>query len=106
MLTEQIQYYIDVGNEFEQLYGGEPTLLEEFFQQENLPRYQIYTHNCDTVARELLALISTEIAEYNTHSGILPSGGHYKRMCRILGKEWGIRRLGEDSVWENVLADY
>lgn len=106
ILREGIQQYIEIGDEFERLYADDAAQLESFLQQENLPRYQIYTHNCDTVARELLALINDEIASYNETSGFHTPGGHYKQLCKTLGEQWGIQKLGEDTITERLLADY
>ena len=75
----------------------------EFFA-EDIPRYQIYTHNCDTVARELLALADEEIRQYNSSACALTPAGNYRSMCRRLSGTWGIMRLGEDSPVELLLA--
>lgn len=105
-LRDGIQQYIEIGDEFERLYAGNAAQLDIFLQQENLPRYQIYTHNCDTVARELLALISDEMASYNEMSGVHTLGGHYKQLCNALGEQWGVQKLGVDTLAERLLVDY
>lgn len=105
-LREGIRQYTEIGDDFERLYAGDAMQLDIFLKQENLPRYQIYTHNCDTVARELLAMISEEIASYNETSGFHTPGGHYKQLCKTLGEQWGIQKLGEDTLAERLLADY
>lgn len=106
MLSEKIRYYIDVGNEFEELYAQDKVALEEFLAHENLPRYQIYTHNCDTVARELLALVSDDMKAYNADSAFMTPGRNYRNMCKALGNDWEILRLGKDSIPEKILSDY
>lgn len=106
MLSENIQSYIDVGNEFEKLYAEDKAALEEFLAQENLPRCQIYTHNCDTAARELLALINEDMKVYNENSASLTPGRNYRNMCKTFGDDWGILRLGKDSILEKILSNY
>lgn len=105
-IMEEIRHYIEVGDTFEQLYMIDKIELESFLNQKDIPKYQIYTHNCDTVAREILALISKEVEEYNADFRKLTPGGNYKEMCKVLGNDWGVIKLGEDSVWENILSDY
>lgn len=106
MLLENIQYYIDIGNEFEALCAEDKAALERFLNQENLSRYQIYMHNCDTAARELLALINEDMKAYNENAISLMPGRNYRNMCKTLGDDWGILRLGEDSILEKILSDY
>lgn len=105
-IMEGIAYYIRVGDTFEQLFASDKKGLETFLSQEEIPKYQIYTHNCDTVAREQLALVSKEMEKYNEDFKRWTPGGNYKEMCRVLGKDWGIMKLGKDSLWENILSDY
>lgn len=101
-----IQQYIAAGDEFERLYAIDIEKAEAFSVGEDIPKYQIYTNNCDTVARKLLALISPEIAGYNDSVRVQTPGYSFKQMCRILGDDWGIMKLGEDSLTENMLSDY
>ncbi len=82
--------YMEAGAEFERLYAaaydsaGEE--LEAFLEQEDLPRYQIYTHNCDTVARELIAQIDEEMRQYNSESKRLTPTGNYIGMTHALSR--------------------
>lgn len=117
MQYEQIRYaagiYIEIGNEYEQRYAAivqaeetqraEKEAEMENFLQQDLPRYQIYTHNCDTVARELLALVDDEIRLYNEQEQKLTPKGNYKNMCIYVSDQWGIARLGKDSLVEWIL---
>lgn len=109
--------YIEAGTQYEILYAklhgadASSELLQTEIQeqidtllaQEQTPKYQIYTHNCDTAARELIARADAEMALYNqTSAGLIPSG-NYKKMCRIFGEEWGCGVLGEDTLIEKLL---
>ncbi len=105
-ILEHAQSYIEVGEEFERYYGDSASKAEAFSEGGDIPKYQIYTHNCDTVARELLALAKGEVAEYNEHAHSLFPGGSYRKMCRFLGEGWGALKLGGDSVLERLLSDY
>lgn len=105
--------YMEVGDQYEQRYAAvvqaegtrrvEAEAEMENYLQQDLPRYQIYTHNCDTVARELLALVDDEILRYNEQEQKLTPKGNYKNMCAYVSDRWGIARLGEDSLAERIL---
>lgn len=113
-IAEEADRYMAVGDEFERLYAelhgtadedipDAGKQMELFLAQSDIPRYQIYTHNCDTAARELIALVDDEVAEYNLSGAKLTPGGNYKNMCRRLSGTWGYTGLGEDSLPEKLL---
>ncbi len=105
--------YVKVGDQYEELYAAvynaeeaqrqEAEAEMEVFLAQDLPHYQIYTHNCDTVARELLAVVDEELQRYNAKEQKLTPKGNYKNMCSYLSTRWGIARLGEDSLAEKLL---
>lgn len=108
-IVEAAGVYQEIGDKYEYLYavlhernGTDQAAKEQMarFLAEDLPRYQIYTHNCDTVARELLALTDEEIRQYNTSVHALTPAGNYRNMCRRLSSIWGMKRLGEDTLLE------
>lgn len=113
-IVKEAEFYQEVGDTYERLYaacdGAKDRMrtqaeedMEAFLQKE-LPHYQIYTHNCDTVARELLALADEEIRAYNASHTRLTPGGNYYAMCSRLSGIWGIARLGRDSQAEKLLS--
>lgn len=106
--------YTETGEAYEELYvsfyeaSGEETEkirqeIEAYTQREGIPLYQIYTHNCDTAARELMGEIDEEVSGYNESEVKLTPNGNYRNMCRKLGDTWGFRHLGEDTFIETVL---
>lgn len=109
--------YIETEKEYERLCaalyeqpdadgaGEVQARIDKFLSEEDTPLYQIYTHNCDTAARELLALIDRDMEEYNASKSKLTPKGNYKNMCRELGDAWGIAPLGEDT-WLEKLLDF
>ena len=114
---EQIQKeaakYIITGTEYEELYATHYNTsmegkkiatdkLNAFLNQEGLLKYQIYTHNCDTVARELIALIDKEVLEFNTNKKKLTPTDNYLGMCSIVGESWGYKKIGEDTLVERI----
>lgn len=112
-IQEGAAKYIVIGTEYESLYadvlraeGNERTLAEEkmnnFFKQEDLLTYQIYNHNCDTVARELIALIDEEMAAYNSEDEKLTPTGNYIEMCCKFSEIWGYRIVGKDTLLERL----
>lgn len=113
-IWQGIAFYVEVGDEFEQLYANLQNADEDmrsdaegqmavFLNSRDVPRYQIYTHNCDTVARELIALADEELAAYNISNAKLTPNGNYKNMRSSLSAVWGYRCLGEDSLPERLL---
>ena len=111
MVSNAAREWMEKERSFEELYAlslaSDPQAEERLFElldQEDFPLYQIYTHNCDTAARELIALVDREMGEYNqSHVRLIP-GTNFREMCRRLGTDWGIRRLGEDSWKEWLLG--
>ena len=99
------------GTEYETLYAdhfnatGEDKIIAEerlndFLNQEDLLKYQIYTHNCDTVARELIALIDQEVKDFNINKEKLTPTDNYLGLCNIVGETWGYQKIGEDTLPE------
>lgn len=71
------------GEEYEKILQGTEAYLEP--PGADTPLYQIYSHNCDTAARELIGLADRDMDRYNRGRTRLTPGGNYKRMCRELG---------------------
>lgn len=110
----EAEKYAQAGDEFERLYAElhsktGPDIseaqeqMDRFLARPDLPRYQIYRHNCDTAARELLGLVDEEMASYNASKEKLTPSGNYKNMCALLGETWGYMGLGQDSLLETLL---
>ncbi|MBQ9991785.1 MAG: hypothetical protein IJP31_12760 [Lachnospiraceae bacterium] len=105
MIREQAKAYIAAGETFEKLYAasgspeGEKELVD-FVSREDVPKYQIYRHNCDTAARIFIEKIDEEMAEYNANNQRLVPAKNYKGMWKQFGDDWGFLRLGEDSPVE------
>lgn len=112
-IMDAAKIYVDAGDRYEELYAAAARAEEakrpeaegrmEDYLRQDLPRYQIYTHNCDTVARELLALVDEEIRRYNVQEQKLTPKGNYKNMCACVSDQWGIVRLGRDTLVEQAL---
>lgn len=113
-IRQMITFYVEVGDEFEMLYANLQNAkgdirfdaqeqMDLFLSRKEIPNYQIYTHNCDTVARELIALEDEEVKEYNISHVKLTPNGNYKNMRNRLSDIWGYKCLGEDSLVERLL---
>lgn len=117
LIRQSITPYIDAGDQYETLYarlhGAEPlSALEKNMIDEELrflredpqtPKYQIYNHNCDTAARELIAIVDEDMLLYNKFSARLTPSGNYKSMCRMFSENWGYGALGTDTLLEKLL---
>lgn len=76
--------------------------LERLGQDTNLPLYQIYTNNCDHVARQLIGSVDLEMKEYSKHIWHLTPNGNLKAFGRK-ASNWGIVMLGTQSIQEEIL---
>lgn len=112
-VMEQLEPYYEVEQAYAAIYGNwvladeseKPEYerqLEELANDESAPLYRIYRHNCDDVARELLAGFDSEIAFYNEHRRHLTPSGNFKALALALD-DWEIHELGDNSVKEAVL---
>lgn len=111
LLTEP---YLQAGTAYERLYvqavsctdaeeqARYQTQLEHMGQDDSLPLYQIYTHNCDHAARLLTAAIDNDMAAYNTVSKKLTPNGNFKAFARRTS-DWGVLYLGESTILERAL---
>ena len=116
LVEEQALCYIEAEEEYGQLAGelfacGEgddawqeaKERMESFKAREDTPLYQIYTHNCDTAAREIIAKIDGDMAAYNETEERLTPKGNFKNMCRKLGEAWESGTFGENTWVERLL---
>ena len=86
--------------DYERILSGTELYLDP--REPSAPLYQIYTHNCDTAARELIGIADAEMQRYNAGRTRLTPGGNYKRMWRKFGDTWGFTFLGKDTLWERA----
>lgn len=112
-VMEQLQPYYDVEQKYASIYGNwvladdsdKPEYerqLEDLANDESAPLYQIYQHNCDDAARELLADFDRDVAFYNANKRHLTPSGNFKALALALD-DWEICALGGNSVKEAVL---
>ncbi|MBP3486958.1 MAG: hypothetical protein J6K53_01040 [Roseburia sp.] len=112
-VIKQLEPYYEAERAYASIYGNwvsanddeKPEYerqLEELANDESVPLYRIYRHNCDDVARELLAGFNSEIASYNEHKRHLTPSGNFKALALALD-DWELHELGDNSVKEAVL---
>jgi hypothetical protein len=77
--------------------------LEAMSRDASLPLYRIYTNNCDHAARLLAASADRDMQTYSMHTWHMTPNGNLKAFSRRAPK-WGAMELGENSVFENLLA--
>lgn len=113
-ILQAVEHYIKTEEEYMRLcealyqHSGEKSeeiqrRIDDFLAREDTLLYQIYTHNCDTAARELMGEIDEEVRAYNQSDKKLTPNGNYRNMCEKLGSTWGFGHLGEDTIKEIVL---
>lgn len=112
-VLEQAQPYIAAGERFSELYGRwaveeDPVQREEYGRElermgreDGLPQYQIYTNNCDHVARTLISTVDPAMRDYMRRGRLTPNGN----LKAFGGKaeDWGVMALGGQSLWEKIL---
>ncbi len=112
-ILEEAEIYIETGNDYEELYakyasatGEEKAMykqqLEEMGSDKTLPLYQIYTNNCDRVARKLLSRVDEEVALYNEETLRMTPNGNIKGLANYTDN-WGCIKMGELSMNEKIL---
>lgn len=74
-------------------------MMERLGQDESEPLYQIYRHNCDHTARELISTIDQDMRDYVQHVWRMTPSGNWKAFGRQ-AKDWGVRELGNQSLRE------
>lgn len=94
------QYMAAEDQELKEKYLGE---LERMGGDASLPLYQIYTNNCDHVARRLAAVVDGDMREYNQGLHPITPNGNVKAFAAG-NQRWGVLRLGEETLPEKMLA--
>lgn len=113
-IEEQTAPYIAAEGQFAALYekwameedAGQKAAykreLEQMGQDESLPLYQIYTHNCDDAARMLASSIDSDIRDHTYHARHMTPNGNLKAFGKK-AQNWGVMYLGEQSSMEKIL---
>lgn len=76
--------------------------LEQIGADEDLPLYQIYTHNCDHAARTMAGAVDKDLREYTEGAWRVTPNGNLKAFAREADR-WGVMTLGEQTLAERVL---
>ncbi|MEZ3515759.1 MAG: hypothetical protein K1W37_10965 [Lachnospiraceae bacterium] len=76
--------------------------LECLGQDTSLPLYQIYTNNCDHVARILIGSVDLEMEAYSQRTEHITPNGNLKAFGRK-AQNWGVMMLGIQSIQEKLL---
>lgn len=110
----EITPYIQAAENYERLYALEASStdaderaayqaeMEQMGQDDSLPLYQIYTHNCDHAARSFASVIDADMHAYNAAFRRLTPNGNFKAFAGH-ATDWGVLRLGESSLFESIL---
>ncbi|MDE5931779.1 MAG: hypothetical protein K2H40_04760 [Lachnospiraceae bacterium] len=114
IIEEQTAPYIAAEEQFAALYekwameedAGQKAAykrdLEQMGQDESLPLYQIYTNNCDNVARIFVSSVDSDMRDYMHHVWRMTPNGNLKAFGRK-AQNWGVMYLGEQSLIEKIL---
>ena len=112
-VLEQAALYLAAGEQFAVLYGKwvmeedadkkaeYKQKLEQMGQGDDLPVYQIYTNNCDHVARLLASSVDSEMQDYIKHNWHMTPNGNLK-VFGIRAQNWGTMTLGEQTLSERI----
>lgn len=114
MVAESVQEYITAGDRYEELFAimanatatdkvNAQAELDAYSSRDDLPKYNIYKHNCDTVARIVIAGIDDGMAGFNENNSRLIPSNNCRKMSKVLKNGWNKARLGEDTLKERIL---
>lgn len=76
--------------------------LEQMGREDGLPAYQIYTNNCDHVARLLASPVDSQLQDYTYHGWRMTPNGNFKAFGSK-AEDWGVMTLGKQSLSERIL---
>lgn len=76
--------------------------MERMGEDDSLPLYRLYTHNCDHAARLLAAAVDSDMSDYNQGMHPITPNGNLKAFA-ARNKRWGAVRLGEMTLPEKIL---
>lgn len=76
--------------------------LERMGQGDALPVYQIYTNNCDHLARLLASSVDSELLDYTNRTWRMTPNGNVKAFG-AKAQSWGVMTLGSQSLQEKIL---
>lgn len=113
-ILEQTAPYLAAEAEYQALFGKwameEDAVSKAEYQQdlarmaedESLPLYQIYTHNCDHAARMIAQTADQELRKYTESAWRMTPNGNLKAFAG-LADDWGVMTLGKQSLPEKIL---
>lgn len=114
IIAERTIPYITAGEQFAVLYEkwameenpdrkeDYEQALEQMGQDKSLTLYQIYTNNCDHVARIIISPVDSAMQEYSQHGRRMTPNGNLKAFGGQ-AEDWGVMTLGEQSLPEKIL---
>ena len=113
-VEESVQEYIAAGDRYEELFAimanaditdkaNARAELDAYASRDDLPKYNIYKHNCDTVARIVIAGIDDGMAGFNENNSRLIPSNNCRKMSKVLKNGWNKAMLGEDTLKERIL---
>ena len=76
--------------------------LERMGHEDGLPAYQIYTNNCDHVARLLASAVDSKLQDYTYHTRHMTPNANFKAFGKK-AENWGVMTLGEQTLPEKIL---
>lgn len=113
-ILEQTAPYLAAEAEYQMLYEKwameEDAVSKAEYQQalvqmaedESLPLYQIYTHNCDHVARIIAGTVDQELQKYTESAWRMTPNGNLKAFAGR-ADDWGVMILGKQRLPEKIL---
>lgn len=113
-ILEQMAPYLAAEAEYQSLYekwameedaiskAEYQQALERMAEDESLPLYQIYTHNCDHAARIIAGTVDQELQTYTESAWRMTPNGNLKAFAGV-ADDWGVMTLGKQSFPEKVL---
>lgn len=114
VILEQTKPYLEAQERFTVLYekwameenASQKTEYEQELVQtgrgDDLPVYQIYTNNCDHVARLLMSSVDMELRDFMRHTWHMTPNGNIKALG-AKAQSWGVMTLGSQSLLERIL---
>lgn len=103
-IADKVSVYIQLTDAFHKLEEKQDKEgIATLKAQNDALLYRIYSHNCDTVARELLETIDPDVQEFNVSKNYYTPLANIKAFSREMD-DWSSRKIGNQSVKEKLFT--
>ena len=103
-IAEQVSVYMQLTDEYHKLEEKQDKEgIASLKTQNDALLYRIYSHNCDTVARELMEAVDQDVHAFNVSNNYRTPLANIKAFSREMD-EWSAIKIGDQSFKEKLFT--